>query len=1473
MRLVRLTLNGFKSFADRTEFHFEDAVTGIVGPNGCGKSNVVDAIKWVLGERSSKSLRGSEMLDVIFAGSAGRKPAGMASVCLTFENPISQAAPTDAPVLADATIEPLAAEARDAALTDAETDAAETQQTSETPEAGGGEAAAAPSDAISDEALAESEGSIVDLTQKGKRGLPIDADVVEVERRLYRDGTSQYLINGRRARLRDIRELFLDTGIGADAYSIIEQGKVDRMLLASPQERRSIFEEAAGVAKYKQRRIESLRKLEKTEQNLAASRQQLESSERRLRLVKGQAARARKFKELDADLTRWRLALAFEQYHDLRERLSGLTSGQANLQERRDAVHAKVSELDARRLEAEESRAQKQVASRAAEQERMNLAFQSSQSGQKRELTQRLLSELASREQQDGARAGALENEAREVEASLADASDLVGAVAEQRDEQERSLRSLSLERESALRDRQDRESQASDLRQQAQRLDRERAGLLAAADAEERQARALSEQIEQAERAMAALEQQGSDLRGSRESLAALAAEAIASLARVESALESAQQELESLSVGRESLARRVSDLQQEAAKTESRRATLREMDQSRVGYAEAVRAVMQQRDGSGGTRYAAVLAPLADLIETDRMSLVEGEGGEAVGMTQAIEAALASSLQGLVVRSSSSLSAEDLSQLEGRVTFLPLDAGGGVHAAEFPGSIREVDPALSSRVVRLGRVVRPRTDAGLNEADTEAVRSLLSRLLGETYLVDSLDVASMLRASGFLPAGARFVTREGHLLESNGRLIAGPMGADEGSGVLERRAELARLDASIEQVRARLDTARSELATLSAAASACSERAGGLRRDLQIAQKASLAAQSAAERGDADLARWSRDLEESRSRLSSLCERRERQSAERDTLRAKAASISSSIEELSQSLATADQAAQESRARAESLQERCTLARIEVERLSALATQARREVSRLELRRDEITRLRRDLEQQVQRHQDQRREHEATLAECDRQIEDARVALAELSGRAEQAAAALTEAGEQFVAVSEALHREREHAMALERDWNALEIARRELEVKRETIEERTAEELRVNLAGDYPAFAERVREGAAVRTDLAEAARAIDELRAQIKSLGNVNLDAIDEEGTLEATNENLVRQVADLDAARVTLVDLIERLNNVSKERFAAVFTKIQDQFGGADGMFRRLFGGGKAEVRLMPLVREVEQADGSIVKVETDEIDMLESGIEVIAKPPGKEPRGISQLSGGEKTLTAVALLMSIFRSKPSCFCILDEVDAALDESNVQRFASVVRQFTDLSHFIVITHNKRTMQAADSLFGVTMQERGVSTRVRVKFDQVGRDGSIKSETPAGQAAGRSEAPEARPVEIAEAVSATPASESPEVRTTRTLRRRTRPAETAPASVDASTQTGVDAEASLPVASAEVLTDDAAAPLDIVIPEPVRPDDELTAPLPGAPTGAASAGPMRRALAAMHQQSALAVGKEPGPVKSS
>ena len=289
------------------------------------------------------------------------------------------------------------------------------------------------------------------------------------------------------------------------------------------------------------------------------------------------------------------------------------------------------------------------------------------------------------------------------------------------------------------------------------------------------------------------------------------------------------------------------------------------------------------------------------------------------------------------------------------------------------------------------------------------------------------------------------------------------------------------------------------------------------------------------------------------------------------------------------------------------------------------------------------------------------------------------------------------------------------RQKAGHLDRDYNAIELSRREVEIKRETLEERTLTDLELDLPGAYVPYRACREEEDFQAIDREAAEAEIDTLREAIRRLGNVNLDAIDEESELEERNEELIRQVEDIDTAVGQLQALIEELDRTSRERFEATFNAIRRNFAGNEGMFRKLFGGGSADLMLLP--------------DENGRIDWLESGVEVRAKPPGKEPRVISQLSGGEKALTAVAMLMAIFKSKPSPFCILDEVDAALDDANVDRFCQALLPFLGQSHFIIITHHKRTMQVCDQLYGITMQERGVSKRVSVRVEDVSADGRI------------------------------------------------------------------------------------------------------------------------------------------------
>ncbi|MEN0020984.1 MAG: AAA family ATPase, partial [Planctomycetota bacterium] len=703
MRLAKLTLTGFKSFADRTEFTFDDALTGIVGPNGCGKSNVVDAIKWVLGERSSKSLRGKEMIDVIFAGSSARKPAGMAAVALAFDNPIIAGRADQAQAAA-------ALEAPDA--TEATDGSAESDPNAE-PDS---ELTSAP--------------TLIDRRAARRRGLPIDADEVEVERRLYRDGTSQYLINGKRARLRDIRELFLDTGIGADAYSIIEQGKVDAMLLASPIERRNIFEEAAGIARYKQRRIESQRKLEKTEQNLLLTREQLESTERRLRLVKGQAAKARVFQQLDDEYQALRLAVAFEQYDDLRQRLEGLTSRLERLEGERSVAQSDLQAAEADQQTADLAVAKINDEQRTAVAARTEAGHRIERARERKTMSERAIADAERQAQTDRERHREAAARIEQLEAQAADLREQAAALAETLSEAERRLAEAEEQRAAAAERSTTSQTALASKRAAAANIDRERTHLLASVQSDEKRAEQVREQLAKLADRAAGLEGDASALERERAAVATEHDRRKQTIADVEAKLASQDASSASLSDDRQRQASHLSDLEQSAVRLDSRRQTLDEMLTSRVGLGEAVRDVLERRDA--GTGFASVIAPLAELIQTE------------ADHASVVEAALGGSLRALVVNAIDDLpSPAERDDLAGRVTFVPIARVSAPAIGD-----RRALPDLSSfagRVTPLRALVRP-ADTLSDPHLAERVAALLDRLLGETYAVTDIDAAMML-------------------------------------------------------------------------------------------------------------------------------------------------------------------------------------------------------------------------------------------------------------------------------------------------------------------------------------------------------------------------------------------------------------------------------------------------------------------------------------------------------------------------------------------------------------------------------------------------------------------------------------------------------------------------------------------------------------------------------------------------------
>jgi chromosome segregation protein len=1289
LRLASLTLSGFKSFADKTTFSFSDPITGIVGPNGCGKSNVVDAIKWVLGERSSKSLRGKEMIDVIFAGSAVRKPAGMASVCLTFENPkltdelmaeLAEAAGRAEALVHEDPIDPDGQAhhpTHDEHVSDAEADRAA--------EEGESEAAA-----------------ILTARHRIGRPLPIDADEVSVERQLFRDGKSKYIINGRVARLKDIRDLFLDTGIGADAYSIIEQGKVDRMLLASPMERRVIFEEAAGIAKYRQRRVEAQRKLEKTETNLVRTREQLDSTERRLRLVKGQASKARRFQELDGEYRALRMALAFEQYDDIRRRLEGLTSQLASLEDEKQQTEATLRQAEDEHRASSEEHLTRTRALRELEDQLTKARHQLESAQQRGAMTIKAIEEAARTVELETTRLEEATNRLGDLDESIERHAKGVETLESQLEAAQQALSEANETKHAASRDAATYRQQLDETRAAVASIEREHATLTTRVQSDARRIETINEQA-------GALRERHESLRSRTSERTAHIDEAKSQIAELESKIASLETQLRSITddeqrVGdtRSQLATLVDELDERRVRLETRISTLEEMVRSRVGLDDAVRAVLEHKEAGEG--FHGVIGPLAELIEVSSEHAAP------------IESALEDALQSVVVESLATMpGAHELAQLPGRVTFLPLTGMNTPTPSDL--ALNQLSGVIGPRVTRLRPLVNARND-------NPRVEAMLDRVLATTLLVADLDTAMLLAAGPLRGIPARFVTHSGTVIEPDGRVCAGPVSDNPASGLLARRAELDELSTQLESHTREYESRRDELARIDENASRLAEERSGLHSSIAAGNQSLVQAQHALDKHQSELDRLGREIERVEDEQRTSTRRLQEITSERQSLMDRADKLEGLLAE-QQSLAerSREQLAMCERV-LEEASETVAGARVQSSTVHEQLRSEQRQLEQLNAQRDESERQCALAQRHIERSRAILDEHQAVAKESIEQEQQATARIEVLETETQDAVALVRASNETLRGIEQRLAAVRDSAEAFQRDWHAIELAKRETEVKRETIEERTLEDLSIDLVIDYPEYRYLMEPGDVERIDVQTTTARVNVLRDEIKKLGNVNIAAIDEEQNLAERNDELISQVKDIDEARIKLATLIEKLNVASRTRFGEVFESIQHEFGGRNGMFRRLFGGGRAEVRLMGLVKEI---DGQ--KVVTDEIDLLESGIEVIAKPPGKEPRSINQLSGGEKTMTAVAMLLAIFRSKPSCFCVLDEVDAALDEANVGRFCSTLDIFAQQSRFIVITHNKRTMQATDKLFGVTMQERGVSKRVEVRFDQVGEDGEI------------------------------------------------------------------------------------------------------------------------------------------------
>ncbi len=1110
-----------------------------------------------------------------------------------------------------------------------------------------------------------------------------DAKEIQVTRRVYRSGESEYLINRQPCRLRDVRDLLAGAGISTAGYSIIEQGRVDAVLQSTPKERRLIFEEAAGISRFRVKREEAARRLERVEQNLLRLGDIVEELQSRLKTVRAQAARALRYNELSARVQQLRTQLGLEDWRASSQEIDRRSQSIAREESDIRALETRLAEADARiaAIDAEADalgRSQREaLAADASLRERLAQceSTRSSHLARIDELEQevvRLSHQLLTLTSRAGDSQQLVDETARELTASQSGLESLQRRVAlgqTQVAEAEASLTAVKTAAAAARATLDDAEREATALRGERQLIDAK---------------------VQAAEATLAGRDDEAAPLTESRGRLAIDAKHAAAELARLTAQFEQAAAELQSaqsdLALDRSKFVateKRIAELGGRLTGATERTAVLEELearlDGLTAGAKEVLRRAREEPDGP----FRSVRGVVADLlhVDSDTAPLVEIALGERANY--------------LVVMETKSLAPvlADPNAWPGRTTFLRLDVPTPASAVD------RVD--LSGEPGVMGRADSfVETDADL--------APLVRRLLGRHWLVDTFATAVQLAAG--VGRGLNFVTVAGEAVLADGTLAVGPR--QSVAGMLSRRSELRAL--------------RDEIDALKSAAAEAHVEAERLEQ--RVAHRDAASRRLTATH--ADLAKSHGDM---RLRSASIGDRLAQVESRLDALNAEREGLSQHVEQLWRQRDDGEARLNE----LETVERQCTTdlqaATEEQARLESQIAECQRVLTeeRVELARGEqrVEGLQRQTEQLARDH-----------AERDRALEETRVRAAQCqtqrAGLQATAASLAVEAAElqthrdQIATQLAALERERQGsqggraaAVAVAEEARTklfaanshLQTGRgqvQQLEQQRAAIAERLREDYRIDLAELAASSASESPEAIALLADRPAIESEIRELRERLQTGGAVNLESLTELEALESRSGGLVAQYEDLQEARGRLARIVEQINGESRDLFAAVIDEVRGHF---QEIFRRLFAGGEADIVLE------DDPSG----------DVLECGVSIIARPPGKQPRSISLLSGGERTLTCVALLLAVFKSRPSPFCVLDEVDAALDEANIDRFVNLVKEFMNTTQFIVITHSKRTMTCADTLHGVTMQESGVSKRVSVRFEDVGEDGRIRA----------------------------------------------------------------------------------------------------------------------------------------------
>jgi chromosome segregation protein len=1120
--------------------------------------------------------------------------------------------------------------------------------------------------------LNTAEATIVFDNAEGR--LPVDAPEVHVTRRVYRSGEGEFLINRQPCRLKDIKDLFRGTGVGTDAYSLIEQGKVDQMLQASPKDRRAMFEEAAGISRFKAKKIEAQRRLDRVEQNLLRLSDIVDEVESRLRSVRSQATKARRYREHSDRLQQLRTHVGHSDWRQLALNLRQVEEQLAEYRNQTGELAAQEEAGEARALELDVELANSVESTRLAEnrlartREQIAVRQSSAHEGHVR------LADLEENEQRHRQQLAAMTGRAGDVKGRLRATSDEVlnaegafAAIYEQVSIHEKGMLAQAQELDSLRSDRERlRDESVAAMRAVAQlgnRISSLQSQIDALSNAEARSRRRLAELDGGRSTCLA-------DLQVAETSEAELLAAFEDQQTQLVAARQTATQIEKQLDQDRERLA----EIRQQHSASKERAAVLEELERNHEGLTTGVREILDLAQQVDGGPFAEVRGLVADLLQVG------------VDIAPIVDVALGDAAQHIALSGSRVLEEIQAGRLQpsSRVGFVRLDTADDGTAD---------DPLLDHQPGVLGRLDRMVSANG-------SVGRLVRHLLGDTWLVESVTVGLALHAK--YRGRARFVTEDGALVQRDGTLLIGPRSS--ASTIVSRRSELRACQDRLESLASEIETHQTQLGQLSGSVTQQAELIENLDAGREQAGKLlaeqRMATEALRERCD----QLGRQIETTQEELDAAVDERSIADQEIEQAIANLADRESAASNVDRQLLEVETQLEQRDAARENHAREATAAQVELakgeQQLSALRAQMTQFQEDQRERAAAIDGVWKQLGQSLTRQQD-------TRLEILRSTSSLATLCLQRETLERQVTRQLTQQDSltrQRSDLSQRLQQLRRQAQKADEQVHRLELSAGEFRHQQQTLAERLRDDYGIEVADLEQMTDDETGQREAIDQEIAE-------LRRKINNIGAVNMEALNELDDLEERFKSLSGQFQDLTQAKEALERIIVKINADSRRLFQDTLEAIRTNF---QSLYRKAFGGGRADLVL------------------EEGVDVLEAGIDIIATPPGKPSFNNSLLSGGEKALTAVSLLLAIFQYRPSPFCVLDEVDAPFDEANIGRFVDVLKSFLGWTKFVIVTHSKQTMTAATTLYGVTMQESGVSKRVSVSFEDVSEDGHISAE---------------------------------------------------------------------------------------------------------------------------------------------